>query len=184
MRWLPAAPASWVVTCARGLKARAIKLPVSTRPRSRRPCPLAPGGWGQAGSAAPLISLFTWARILSTWMRARAGVKVYEDLALDYEVCAYIADNPPNQCFVAMSSCATDFPDDCYGWIKLTLEKFCDRLHQQKVPVVILRPYSGYGHDQKLSYPFPAILGRASSAKTLSPYGAVRRSATGSILMT
>jgi nucleoside-diphosphate-sugar epimerase len=101
------------------------------------------------------------ANILDVDTRSRAGVNVYEDLAIDYDVCAYVQEHPPTKCFVAMSSCATDFPDDCYGWIKLTLEKFCARLHQQNIPVVILRPFSGYGHDQKLSYPFPAILHRA-----------------------
>lgn len=101
------------------------------------------------------------ANILDVDARARAGVGIYDDLLLDLEMCKWIERNPPREAFIAMSSCATDYPGDCYGWIKLTLEKFCERLHKQRVPVVILRPYSGYGGDQALSYPFPAILERA-----------------------
>jgi len=101
------------------------------------------------------------ANIIDVDARARAGVEMYDDLLLDLEMCKFVQANPPREAFIAMSSCATDFPCDCYGWIKLTLEKFCERLHRQGIPVVILRPYSGYGGDQALSYPFPAILDRA-----------------------
>jgi nucleoside-diphosphate-sugar epimerase len=101
------------------------------------------------------------ANILDVDARTKAGLAMYDDILLDMKMCRYLEEFPPRQCFVAMSSCATDFPDDPYAWVKLTLEKFAGALHRQKVPVAILRPFSGYGPDQALSYPFPAILNRA-----------------------
>jgi len=53
-------------------------------------------------------------------------------------------------------------PDLTYGWAKLTGE-FLARLASQKhgLHITCFRPFSGYGEDQDLSYPFPAILKRA-----------------------
>ena len=48
-------------------------------------------------------------------------------------------------------------PDATYGWSKLTgeyLASFVDNVY-------IFRPFSGYGSDQDLSYPFPAYIKRA-----------------------
>jgi len=115
----------------------------------------------QGSAIAFDIIVHLGANIMDVDRRTRGGIEAYEDLALDYEVCRYVQDHPPTRCFCAMSSCATVFPEDPYAWIKLTLERLCERLHRQGIPVVILRPFSGYGHDQKSSYPFPAILARA-----------------------
>lgn len=62
-----------------------------------------------------------------------------------------------------------ELPDDCrmpdmtYGWAKLTGEyvaRFIQREHPD-VSLHVLRPFSGYGSDQDLDYPFPAIMRRA-----------------------
>ena len=48
-------------------------------------------------------------------------------------------------------------PDATYGWSKLTgefLASFVDNVH-------IFRPFSGYGSDQDLTYPFPMYIKRA-----------------------
>lgn len=48
-------------------------------------------------------------------------------------------------------------PDATYGWSKLTgeyLASFVDNVY-------IFRPFSGYGSDQDLSYPFPSYIKRA-----------------------
>lgn len=48
-------------------------------------------------------------------------------------------------------------PDMTYGWAKLTGEMLA-----QYVPnVTIVRPFSGYGEDQALDYPFPSFIDRA-----------------------
>jgi nucleoside-diphosphate-sugar epimerase len=51
-------------------------------------------------------------------------------------------------------------PDEVYGWSKVTGELLADRLRKAGVPVTVVRPFSGYGEDQDLTYPFPAIMDR------------------------
>lgn len=49
-------------------------------------------------------------------------------------------------------------PDMTYGWSKLTGE-YLSRIAAEKygLSVAVIRPFSGYGEDQDLSYPVPAI---------------------------
>lgn len=60
-------------------------------------------------------------------------------------------------------------PDLTYGWTKLTgefLAKIAARNYG--ISIVCIRPFSGYGEDQDLSYPVPAIARRA--AKKENPF--------------
>lgn len=60
-------------------------------------------------------------------------------------------------------------PDLTYGWTKMTgefLAKIAARHYG--IPIVCIRPFSGYGEDQDLSYPVPAIARRA--AKKEDPF--------------
>ena len=52
-------------------------------------------------------------------------------------------------------------PDMTYGWAKLTVE-YISRLAYEKhgLESVCYRPFSGYGEDQDLTYPFPSICKR------------------------
>jgi GDP-L-fucose synthase len=52
-------------------------------------------------------------------------------------------------------------PDMTYGWAKLTVE-YMSRLAYEKhgLESVCYRPFSGYGEDQDLTYPFPSICKR------------------------
>jgi len=93
--------------------------------------------------------------------RMKGGVSMYQDTVLDYAMAEYLEKHPPRECAVWMTSCAVDYPDDPYAHVKLNGERLAGALVNQGVPVVILRPYSGYGPDQSQGYPFPAILGRA-----------------------
>jgi nucleoside-diphosphate-sugar epimerase len=52
-------------------------------------------------------------------------------------------------------------PDQTYGWVKLTGEQMARHAANLGLRVHVLRPFSGYGSDQDLSYPFPAIIDRA-----------------------
>ncbi len=53
-------------------------------------------------------------------------------------------------------------PDQTYGWSKLVGEHLAAQLTETAgVPVTVVRPFSGYGPDQDLDYPFPAFLARA-----------------------
>jgi nucleoside-diphosphate-sugar epimerase len=53
-------------------------------------------------------------------------------------------------------------PDLTYGWAKLTNE-YLGKIAWEKYGIksVVYRPFSGYGPDQDLSYPFPSICKRA-----------------------
>lgn len=54
-------------------------------------------------------------------------------------------------------------PDMTYGWSKLTGEYLAQIAAQYYgVKVTCIRPFSGYGEDQDLSYPIPAIAARAA----------------------
>ena len=54
--------------------------------------------------------------------------------------------------------------DLTYGWSKLTGEFLAKLAHEKYgFDISCFRPFSGYGEDQHVSYPFPAILKRAIS---------------------
>lgn len=101
------------------------------------------------------------ANIVNIDARMNGGISMYDDIELDLAMCRWLENNPPTKCAVLMSSCAVDFPEDPYCIVKRNLEAMAATLHKKCVPVVVLRPFSGYGEDQSEEYPFPAILGRA-----------------------
>ncbi len=51
-------------------------------------------------------------------------------------------------------------PDLTYGWAKLTGEMLAEYARKQGVAVYVFRPFSGYGEDQAISYPFAAFINR------------------------
>lgn len=51
-------------------------------------------------------------------------------------------------------------PDMSYGWSKLTGEMLAEYARKQGVAVHVFRPFSGYGEDQDLDYPFPSFIKR------------------------
>lgn len=51
-------------------------------------------------------------------------------------------------------------PDLTYGWAKLTGEMLAGHARNQGLDVYVFRPFSGYGFDQDLSYPFPSFIER------------------------
>ena len=61
-------------------------------------------------------------------------------------------------------------PDAAYGWAKLTGERLAEDARRNGLAVSVVRPFSGYGEDQSLDYPFPSIVRRAS-AGDLSVWG-------------
>jgi len=52
-------------------------------------------------------------------------------------------------------------PDATYGYVKLVGERMALAARENGIPVTIVRPFSGYGADQALDYPFPAFIDRA-----------------------
>ena len=110
---------------------------------------------------------------------------VADDLAIDSEYWQWAQETMPgrNVCFsssaaypiklqrkddyVLLKEDMIDFGDDIgkpdmsYGWSKLTLE-YLGRLAYEKhgLKSVVYRPFSGYGEDQDMTYPFPSICQR------------------------
>lgn len=54
-------------------------------------------------------------------------------------------------------------PDALYGWAKLTGEMLARDARAQGLDVLVVRPFSGYGADQALDYPFPSFAERATN---------------------
>ena len=54
-------------------------------------------------------------------------------------------------------------PDAAYGYCKMVGERQCHDLRGLGNKVYVVRPFSGYGADQSLDYPFPSILKRAKA---------------------
>lgn len=52
-------------------------------------------------------------------------------------------------------------PDATYGWAKLTGEQLAEHARKAGCRVLVVRPFSGYGADQPLEYPFPSFIRRA-----------------------
>ncbi|MCA1841150.1 MAG: NAD-dependent epimerase/dehydratase family protein [Actinobacteria bacterium] len=52
-------------------------------------------------------------------------------------------------------------PDQTYGWAKLTGELLAQHAQAAGSRVHVFRPFSGYGEDQDLDYPFPSFIQRA-----------------------
>jgi nucleoside-diphosphate-sugar epimerase len=53
-------------------------------------------------------------------------------------------------------------PDARYGWAKLTGERLAYAARESGLKVSVVRPFSGYGTDQTLDYPFPSFIDRAA----------------------
>jgi nucleoside-diphosphate-sugar epimerase len=52
-------------------------------------------------------------------------------------------------------------PDYTYGWAKITGEYLAGFIQEAGIRVHVFRPFSGYGTDQDLDYPFPSFIRRA-----------------------
>lgn len=52
-------------------------------------------------------------------------------------------------------------PDAIYGWTKLTGERMAADAMAAGISVSVVRPFSGYGEDQSVMFPFGAFVGRA-----------------------
>ncbi|KPK87228.1 MAG: epimerase [Bacteroides sp. SM23_62_1] len=115
-------------------------------------------------------------------------MKVALDLSIDAEFFFWVCNHRPARVLYPSSSAAypislqtdqdaialrepdIDFegnlgtPDMTYGWSKLTGEFLAQiAARHYEIPVVCIRPFSGYGEDQDLSYPVPAIAARAAA---------------------
>ena len=113
-------------------------------------------------------------------------MKVAIDLAIDAEFFNWVCRHKPSRVLypsssvaypidlqtesdaIALSESDIDFkkmgePDMTYGWAKLTGEYLAKiAASHYGVSITCIRPFSGYGEDQDLTYPIPAIARRAA----------------------
>lgn len=108
---------------------------------------------------------------------------VASDLAIDSDMVQWVLRTEPDRLVYFSSSAAyptsyqyqgsgikmtedmidlsdISMPDMTYGWSKLTGEYLCSFINN-KTKVFVFRPFSGYGSDQSLDYPFPSFIQRA-----------------------
>jgi nucleoside-diphosphate-sugar epimerase len=99
--------------------------------------------------------MFTWA--LST----RPGKVVYFSSSAAYPVWLQARDRHAalREDDLDLDHIAT--PDHVYGWTKLTGELLARHAQAAGLDVLVVRPFSGFGTDQALDYPFPAFIDRA-----------------------
>jgi GDP-L-fucose synthase len=90
---------------------------------------------------------------------------LYFSSSAAYPIDLQTRDEPTRlaEAMIDFESASIGVPDMTYGWSKLTGE-FLARFAAEKhgLDVVCYRPFSGYGEDQDLSYPFPSIMQRVA----------------------
>lgn len=117
-------------------------------------------------------------------------IQVALDLSIDAEFFYWISRHKPDRVLYPSSSAAypvdlqaendavalkeSDInfnkmgqPDMTYGWTKLTGEFLAQiTAKHYGISITCIRPFSGYGEDQNLTYPIPAIARRAALKET------------------
>lgn len=100
--------------------------------------------------------MFNWA------MRTRPGRVVYFSSSAAYPTKFQTGLNPSKLSEQMLDLYAVSNPDLTYGWAKLTGEYLARFAQEAGIRTHIFRPFSGYGTDQDLDYPFPSYIARAS----------------------
>jgi nucleoside-diphosphate-sugar epimerase len=98
--------------------------------------------------------MFQWA------LRTRPGRTVYYSSSAAYPT-AYQTHTMKyilNENHIDLDSIMS--PDLTYGWAKLTGETLAKYASNEGLRVHVFRPFSGYGEDQDLDYPFPSFITR------------------------
>ena len=99
--------------------------------------------------------MFNWA------MRTRPGRIVYFSSSAAYPT-RYQDNRYPQRLREGMLDLhAISNPDLTYGWAKMTGEYLAQFTEKAGIRTHVFRPFSGYGTDQDLDYPFPSYIARA-----------------------
>lgn len=104
--------------------------------------------------------MFSWA------LKAKPGRFVYFSSSAAYPLWQQKTANKPFPLRERDITLDVEFaPEATYGWSKLHGEQMA-RSVASEVPVTVLRPFSGYGSDQDLAYPFPKFIERAKGKES------------------
>jgi len=106
--------------------------------------------------------MFQWA------LKTRPGRIVYFSSSAAYPI--YLQDYNSTHKLIENNINLSDVnsPDLTYGWAKLTGEMLAKHAEDKGLRVHVFRPFSGYGEDQSLDYPFPSFIERG--AKKENPF--------------
>jgi nucleoside-diphosphate-sugar epimerase len=97
-------------------------------------------------------ALFEWA------LRTKPGRVIYFSSAAAYPVAYQGYVHKLAEDDLSMSDIR--FPDESYGWAKLTGEVVAHRVRAAGIPITVVRPFSSYDYDQDDCYPFPEFIHR------------------------
>jgi GDP-L-fucose synthase len=100
---------------------------------------------------------FSWAK------RTRPKKNIFFSSSAAYPIALQTRDNQHllREDMIAFET-ELGMPDLSYGWAKLTGEYIARLAHKHyDLDVACYRPFSGYGEDQDLTYPFPSVCKRA-----------------------
>jgi GDP-L-fucose synthase len=120
-------------------------------------------------------ALFRWA------VKTRPAKIVYFSSSAVYPIELQTREHniPLREDLIDIKSGRIGIPDMSYGWSKLTGE-FLSYLAVTKhgLKVAVYRPFSGYGEDQALTYPVPAIIKRVidSNGEPIEVWGSGEQS--------
>ena len=98
--------------------------------------------------------LFQWA------LRTRPGHLVYFSSSAAYPIFFQRAEDKQKMKEWDINLDHIRTPDMTYGWAKLSGEKLASYARAEGLGITVLRPFSGYGTDQSLDYPFPSFIKR------------------------
>lgn len=103
--------------------------------------------------------MFQWA------LRTRPGRIVYYSSSAAYPIDLQMAESEYDDSrqlgeYEIELDCIAN-PDMTYGWAKLTGEMLARHAEAEGLRVHVFRPFSGYGEDQDVGYPFGAFRDRA-----------------------
>lgn len=98
--------------------------------------------------------LFQWA------LRTRPGRIIYYSSSAAYPIHLQAAGSTHKLKESDIDLSDIKSPDYTYGWAKLTGEMLASYAEKEGLRVHVFRPFSGYGEDQSLDYPFPSFIMR------------------------
>jgi nucleoside-diphosphate-sugar epimerase len=98
--------------------------------------------------------MFSWA------MRTRPDCITYFSSSAAYPIWLQDGSIPRRMSESLIDLDMIQTPDLTYGWAKLTGEMLASHARQAGLKVHVYRPFSGYGADQALDYPFPSFIKR------------------------
>ena len=96
-------------------------------------------------------------------LRTKPGRVVYFSSSAAYPIALQNGFNKGRLLEHAIDLTDLKMPDLTYGWSKLTGEYCLQFLEAEGIKVNVFRPFSGYGTDQDLDYPFPSYIHRAKN---------------------